>query len=169
MSKESQLEQWARLSPAGGHTDSRREIIDIPVGYLHGRPVAVSPLMTVYDNNNQPFGQHFHFNYGEVFCLAHGSGTLYLRGVVPGEKNKINPDIVVAQELPQYFDKDLMGVQTKFEVDSKDSHKKIVRVGPGLAHTFTLAPGSILIHYLIDTPQVFNPSDSSNFQRFPLI
>ncbi len=170
MSLDKRLGEFVRLAPAGGHTDARRSIMDVPVGYLHGRNVAVSNIITLSDQDVRlPLGQHFHHNYGEVFTLAHGSGELYVRAVVPGETNKIKPEIVVATEIPQYFDLSLAGAEAKLVVDSKDDSKKIVRVSPGIAHTFVLKPGSVLIPYLIDTPKDFNPNDKANYSLFPLI
>ena len=170
MSKEQRLEDFIRLVSAGGHTDARRSIIDVPVGYLHGRNVAVSNIITLGDSSNSlPLGQHFHINYGEVFALVHGSGDLYVRAVAPGETNKIDNKIVVAQDIPIALEEDLFGTQVKLSLDSKDSSRKLVRVVPGVAHTFILAPGSVLIPYLIDAPKDFNPSNPSNYVKFPLI
>src|SRR3989344_2906661 len=170
MTLDSRFEEFVRLSPAGRHSDPRRTIVDVPVGYLHGRRVAVSNVITLSGQETKlPLGQHFHYNYAEVFVLAHGSGELHVRAVVLGERNKLKPEIIVPTEMPQYFDLSLAGAEAKLVVDSKDDSMRVVRVAPGIAHTFVLKPGSVLIPYLIDTPEIFNPSDKENYLSFPLI
>ena len=70
MSKEQRLEEFVRLSPAGGHKDARRSIMDVPVGYLHGRNISVANMIDVADQSiGLPLRQHFHLNYLEVFFL----------------------------------------------------------------------------------------------------
>jgi hypothetical protein len=179
MSLNKRLEEFVRLPKAGGDTDQRmvdqgkprrRVIEDVAVGYLHGRSVGVSNIITrTAEDASVPLGQHFHKNYGEVFALAHGSGELYVRAVIPGETNKIKPEIVVAQEIPQYFDRSLYGAHAQLEVDARDESKKFLRVEPGIAHTFFLKPGSVLVAYLIDVPNGFKPDDKENFTPFPLV
>jgi len=171
MSKESDLEEIIRLRPVGSHKDSRREIIDFPVGYLHGANVAVGhAIILANDSNNLPLGQHFHTNYGEIFALVKGIGTLYVSAVVPGERNKIKQEIVVPEVISQHpLYEGLHGIGAELRMDSTDLSKMIVRVLPGLAHTFVLSPGSILMNYVIDSPEDFDPSNKDNFVHFPLI
>lgn len=170
MSKDKALEDFVRLQPADSHTDARRSIIDVPVGYLHGRRMGVSNIISLSDQDIKlPLGQHFHNTYKEVFALVAGSGHLYVRAVEPGETNRVDPTIVVAQELPHYFDRSLYGAQAQLEVDAKDPMKKLLRIEEGIAHTFVLKPGSVLVAYLVDVPTGFNPKDAKNFQKFPLL
>ncbi|MBS3082040.1 hypothetical protein J4416_03875 [Candidatus Pacearchaeota archaeon] len=171
MSKESDLEEILRLSPVGSHKDSRREIIDFPIGYLHGANVAIGHTIRLSnDSNSLPLGQHFHTNYGEIFALVQGSGALYVRVVVPGERNKIKSEIVVPEVISQHSSYErLRGTSAELSMDSTDLSKMIIKVLPGLAHTFVLSPGSILMNYVIDSPKDFDPSNKNNFVQFPLI
>lgn len=171
MSIESELESIIRMSPAGGHSDVRRTITDVPAGYLHGANIGVANIIQVSEQSNGlPLGQHFHTNYGEIFAVVHGKGTLYARAVVPGEKNRLKSEIIVPENMPLYtLDQKLYGSETKIPVDSKDPSKMIVRVVPGIAHTFVLEPGSVLIPFLVDAPKDFNPHDKSNYVPFPLV
>jgi len=171
MSKESDLEEIVRLKPVGSHKDLRREIIDFPVGYLHGANVAVGHAIRLANTSkNLPLGQHFHTNYGEIFALVQGRGVLYVRVVVPGEINNIKPEIVVPEVISQHhLYEGLRGIGAELKMDSTDLSKMTVKVLPGLAHTFVLDPGSILMNYVIDSPKNFDPSNKDNFVHFPLI
>jgi|SRR3989344_1976495 len=171
MTKEKELEKIIRLSPVGGHVDVRRRITDAPVGYLHGSNIAVANFIDVSSKSSTlPLGQHFHMNYGEIFGIGTGGGTLYLRAVVPGETNRINEEIVVPREIPQYsLPKELYGVEIELRVDSEDPEKRFVRVSPGIAHTFVLSPESLLIPFIVDAPKDFDPHNKENYVSFPLI
>src|SRR3989344_605952 len=122
MSKESDLEEIVRLKPVGSHKDLRREIIDFPVGYLHGANVAVGHAIRLANTSkNLPLGQHFHTNYGEIFALVQGRGVLYVRVVVPGEINNIKPEIVVPEVISQHhLYEGLRGIGAELKMDSTD-------------------------------------------------
>ncbi|MEK6915344.1 MAG: hypothetical protein AABW89_02270 [Nanoarchaeota archaeon] len=170
MSKESELEGMVRVHPAGGHRDSRRVITDMPIGYLHGQEIAVVNFIDVLDTSGLPLGQHFHANYGEYFTIAKGKGTLIIRAVMPGETNRIKPEIVVPESIAQCSKyQGLFGVETTLDVDSSDPNRKFVKVSPGLAHTFILSSGSVLVPFIVDAPNDFNPHDKGNYISFPLI
>lgn len=171
MSKESKLEESIRLNVVGGHTDSRRVIEDLPVGYTRGSNVAATGLIYVSDSvTNLPLGQHYHINYSEIFVLAQGKGILSARAVAPGEEDNFNSRIRVSEKILECYriDKELQGTETKMEVNSRDPARKVVKLTPGIAHTFVLNPGSILIPFIVDAPNDFNPEDKDNYVQFRL-